>query len=293
MENRGLGRQVCLAAMTMGVVALAASADAQLRAVPCRPAVTYVPFTIATPGVYCLVHNLALSASSGTAITITTDNVVLDLRGYTLDGSAAGAGTEAIGIASTGPSNVTVMNGTVRGFHTAIRLTATPGNTRGNIVQGIRAEGNTVAGISAGGIGAVIRDNLVVDTGGSTIVMPSIPRATGISAFLAPGGVIRNNDVVDTATNAMGSFDYGISAANSDGIVIEGNRVRNPNPSPAYSFGIIVPFSQNVQVVDNRIAGAETGVEYSSGATGKYRDNLTDGVAFPFSGTGTDAGGNN
>ena len=54
-----------------------------------------------------------------------------------------------------------------------------------------------------------------------------------------------------------------------------------------------MPFSQNAQVVDNRISDVQTGVEYSSGATGKYRDNLTDGVATPFLGSGTDAGGNN
>jgi hypothetical protein len=276
------------AAMAVAVGSLAGSAQAQVR--PCRPAVTFVPFTIVKPGAYCLVHGLASSASTGTAITIAADDVVLDLRGYTLDGSGAGPGTQAIGIGAIGRSNVTVMNGTVKGFHAGIQLAWTPG-TRGNVVQGIRADGNKATGISVGGVGAVIRDNLVVETGGSTIV--PTPRATGIAVFHGEGGVVTNNDVIDTTTSDAMSFDYGIWAANSNDVVIEGNRVRNPNPSPAYTFAIILPFSENGQVVENRISSAEAGVVYSSGATGKYRGNLTDGVATPFSGTGTDAGGNN
>jgi len=46
-------------------------------------------------------------------------------------------------------------------------------------------------------------------------------------------------------------------------------------------------------VVANRISDVQIGAEFFSGATGKYRDNLTDGVATPFTGTGADAGGNN
>ena len=45
-------------------------------------------------------------------------------------------------------------------------------------------------------------------------------------------------------------------------------------------------------VVNNRITGASTGINFEPTATGKYRDNLTSGVATPFSG-GTDAGNNN
>jgi nitrous oxidase accessory protein NosD len=177
----------------------------------------------------------------------------------------------------------------VRGFNTGIQLASAPG-ARGNVVEGIRAEGNTVVGISVGGIGAVVRGNLVVDTGGSSL-LPD-PRAYGISAFVAPGAVIEDNDVVDTATTDAASFDYGIWVANSSDVLIEGNRVRNPNPTPAYTFGILVTFGPNTQVVDNRISSAATGITYVSGSTGKYRDNLTDNCATPFSG-GTDAGGNN
>ena len=271
---------------------LGLAAPARSETLACRR-VPRVPFTIALPGVYCLARSLATASPTGTAITIAASDVVLDLNGRTLDGSPAGSATQAIGIGASGRSNVTVKNGTVRGFQTGIQLTSVPG-THGNVVETIRADRNTVVGVSAGGLGVVIRDNLVVETGGSTAPAPiGGLRSTGISAFLAPGGVVSGNQVVNTATPDPGSFDYGIHAANSNGILIQANSVQNPTPSPAFSFGIIVPFSQNAQIVDNRVSDVEVGISYSSSATGKYRDNLTDGVATPFDGTGTDAGGNN
>ena len=48
--------------------------------------------------------------------------------------------------------------------------------------------------------------------------------------------------------------------------------------------------------VNNRITQAQTGIVFSQEVpTGKFRDNLTSGVTFPFSHPGgvTDAGGNN
>jgi len=59
-----------------------------------------------------------------------------------------------------------------------------------------------------------------------------------------------------------------------------------------HAFGIIVPFSKDVSVVNDRLANLHEGVTYSSGGTGPYRDNLTSEVATPFNGTGTDAGNN-
>jgi hypothetical protein len=270
-------------------MALGASARAETLA--CRP-IPRVPFTIPSAGVYCLTHNLASGAASGAAITIAANDVVLDLNGWTLDGSGAGTATEAVGISGTGRSNLTIKNGTVRGFQVGVQLASLPG-AHGHVVEGIRADRNTLIGIVAGGDGLVVRDNLVLDTGGSTAPAPiGGLRPTGISAFLAPGSVIRNNQVVGT-TGAAGSFAYDIWAGDANGILIEGNVVHHPVVSPAFSFGIQVPFSQNAQVVNNRISDVQVGVDYSSGATGKYRDNLTDGVATPFAGTGTDAGGNN
>jgi hypothetical protein len=77
------------------------------------------------------------------------------------------------------------------------------------------------------------------------------------------------------------------------GFVVEDNRVSDTSSPSGTSIGIyILSPSSNVMVVDNRIATADTGVWYS-GSFGEYRDNITDGVTTPYSGSGTDIGNNN
>jgi len=65
-----------------------------------------IPFTIDSPGLYCLAESVSFFA--GTAITIASDNVLFDLQDKKIDGSAGGD----IGIAiNSGLSNITVQNG--------------------------------------------------------------------------------------------------------------------------------------------------------------------------------------
>ena len=65
-----------------------------------------IPFTIETPGVYCLAESVSFAA--GTAITIASDNVLFDLQDKKIDGSLGGD----IGIAiNSGLSNITIQNG--------------------------------------------------------------------------------------------------------------------------------------------------------------------------------------
>jgi len=65
-----------------------------------------LPFTIDSPGVYCLAESV--SFATGTAITIAADNVLFDLQDKKIDGSAGGD----IGIAiNSGLQNITIQNG--------------------------------------------------------------------------------------------------------------------------------------------------------------------------------------
>ena len=65
-----------------------------------------IPFTIDSPGVYCLGESV--SFATGTAITIASDNVLFDLQDKKIDGSTGGD----IGIAiNSGLSNITIQNG--------------------------------------------------------------------------------------------------------------------------------------------------------------------------------------
>ena len=84
------------------------------------------PYTIMQPGVYVLASDLTCP---GPAITITADNVVLNLNGHTLTSDGGGgAGVRAEGTeANPTLEGLRVENGTVTGFIDGILLDNTPG----------------------------------------------------------------------------------------------------------------------------------------------------------------------
>jgi hypothetical protein len=150
---------------------------------------------------------------------------------------------------------MTVKNGTVTGFRVGVDL---HGNN--NVVEGTSVDQNTEGGIQALGHKNVIRDNHVL----------AVTRTEGLAWGIYVDGesnVVVNNDITDI--NAPDNNEAGIILSNFSGT------------------------GKNFLAVNNRITDARDGIRFDHGATGKYRDNLTSGVDTPFTGTGTDAGGNN
>src|SRR5450432_1854521 len=70
-----------------------------------------VAYTISSEGSYYLSGNLVVASGPG-AIIVASNNVTIDLQGFELVGSGAGAGIFLNG----GVSNVTIRNGTIRNF---------------------------------------------------------------------------------------------------------------------------------------------------------------------------------
>lgn len=242
------------------VVAWATSAaPAGAETVNCS-AITSVPMTISTPGIYCFTGDLVTNLAAGNAITIAADNVVLDLNGRRLDNSAAGPSTFASGVYAVAQQSVTVRNGTVRGFLFGILLQDTSSG-RGYVIETIHADRNWFVGLQAEGTGNVIRNNRVTTTGSSTQTGFTNGNAFGISGLGAESRIL-NNEVADTVGTAGGG-GFGIDFFNaSDGLAVA-----------------------------NRITQADTGLVYLNGSTGKFRDNITSGVTTPYDG-GTDIGNN-
>ena len=234
-------------------------APARAETVNCT-AITTLPAAITEQGSYCFTGHLSTSITSGIAIEIRANNVVLDLNGFNLDGFAAGARTFAYGIVGLNVQNITIKNGTIRGFFTGIWLADTE-LSPGQVVENIRAEQNTYTGIKVEGLGAIVRNNQVLATGGSTI----FEDAFGISV-LGNGTRVVNNDVIRTVKQGRGT-----------------------------SLGIII-FATGALAVNNRITEADIGIGFFVSSvirsTGKYRDNLTFDVTTPYV-NGTDAGNNN
>lgn len=242
------------------VLALASSPSLSLASTAsgtCRPITAPLPAIITEGGVHCLTGNLGTPMLQGIAVWIKADNVVLDLNGFILDGLADRGTTTAIGVFAGGQQNVTVRNGTVRGFYNAISIVGS--NTT---IEGIRADRNTFVGISVTGDGTVVRGNQIIATGGTGISVQGLFPVRGIQVS-GPAPRVLNNDVT--------------------GI---------PNGPNAKATGITL-IGVGGLVVNSRIVSVERGIEFGGFvfSDGKYRDNLTYDVATPYSG-GTDAGNN-
>lgn len=246
--------------------------------------ITSLPYTIESQGVYCLAANLATGITSGNAITINANNVVLDLNGNEVSGLGAGTGTQAYGIYGLQRKNITIKNGAVRGFMCGIWLDDDPPHTTsgGHIIENIRADTNTFAGIKIVGLGNVIRNNKVFSTGGSTY--GSVHSARGILVS-GPGNKVINNDISDTKEQSSGHA-FGVLVSGSDGAVVEGNRIGSSASGAGTSYGIYIITSNDVLVKNNRISKMKFGVYYS-GSTVKYSDNSIIDVTTPYmKGTG-------
>jgi hypothetical protein len=110
-----------------------------------------IPLTIATAGSYYFTGNLASTASNANAITITADNVTIDLSGFTLTGPGKTAGTTGAGIYTATNADCMVKNGSVTGFRASgVSLLGGYG-----IVSEIRTDLNGSTGIATGAKGAV------------------------------------------------------------------------------------------------------------------------------------------
>jgi hypothetical protein len=247
------------AALLVPLVLVFGAGPAGAETVNCTP-ITTLPTVITVQGLYCFTGHLSTAMTAGAAIEIATNNVVLDLNSFKLGGLAAGPGTLATGIYADNRQNIIIKNGTIRGFLHGILLKHT-GGSQGHIVEDIRADQNTYIGLFVGGAGNIVRNNQIVQTGGST-TFGATADAIGIYVT-GPGPRVTNNDVINSVKQGAGT-----------------------------EWGIYLNPVTGGLTIDNRITQVDQGIDYVSGSTGKYRDNLTFDVTTPFTG-GTDAGNNN
>ena len=252
-------------------------------AATCAKAITAVPCTITTSGNYTLSANLSTTATTGSAITVTVDFVLLDLGGFKLEDTAAATTITTDGITAVNHKGVTIRNGTIRGFYRGVYLSST-GTSSTHQVDGLTVDGSRLAGIWVEGTGSVVRNSVVSNTGGTT----TAPNTDTYGIQVVGSGTrVLNNDVTGTVGVGTGS-GQGIYLDAADGAVADGNRLSNVAAGP--SVGVNVNGGLDALVVGNDISLMGSGVVFGGGS-GKYRDNLTSGVPTPFTG-GTDAGNN-
>jgi hypothetical protein len=250
--------------LTLWIVLITTSGSSA-ETIKCTP-ITSIPFTIKSPGNYCLRKNLSTADPnlSDGAIRINASNVVLDFNGHVLSGLDAGEGTHTAGIVAVNRKDITIRNGTILGVRYGIMLTIdslNPQPSRGHVVEDMRLELCRQTGILISGLASIIRNNHILDTGGTTLTTESV-----VGIWVGGWGHrVMNNDIINV--NQNGAED---------------------------THGIFFGYPIENLAVNNRITNTNIGIEFfggGGGGSGKYRDNITSGVQTPYIG-GTDIGNN-
>ncbi len=168
-----------------------------------RTPISSAPFTISVSGSYYLTTNLTVSG--GDAITIATNNVTLDLCGFTIASTTPSATGYGIRL-NSGLSDITILNGHIRGgvtnsasgyngpgFQYGISYYPYPS---GNIPSNTRIAGVSVSGCLLFGINLATGDSLVVES--------CTARTVGISGIVA--STIKSSVAVDCGGNAISGY---------------------------------------------------------------------------------------
>lgn len=281
-------RTVLIAGLAV-VVADAAQAEsidapADIAILNCKK-IKSLPKVIRKPGIWCLWKNLKWDGTVGFAIDIRANDVTVDLNGYAISGvSASGLGTGTTAIYAADRRNVTVRNGTFRGFNRGIHLAGTQANgNAGARIGPLRIVDTRQRGIFiSGGSGHVVRGNQIVNTG-----LNGAATVAGIHLQGVSGSTIADNTVsgVEGAKQATG-----IHIVDSGSVAVSANAVLDTR-SPSQARGIIATGGGNISFVDNRVlnpAGSGTaGLGGSASSLGCF-ENYISGYSAPVNCTAGD-----
>lgn len=213
-----------------------------------RGTISSLPFNISASGSYRVTGNL-VGAAGHDGIVIAADNVTVDLGGFELVG--AGTGT-AIGVRVVlNHTNVTIRNGTVRGW---------PGSgigfdsisCVGTRVEEVRALSNGAAGIAVGPH-AVVQDCAVRGNASTGVTAGSESHVAGVIAVGNSyiGILTGSNAVVRNCIASSNGSGSGISVGNNSTI---SNCTSNSNSGSGFSCSFAATF-QNCSAQNNTGSG--------------------------------------
>ena len=193
-----------------------------------RTPISSLPFIISAPGSYFVTGELT---SAGGGITVNTDNVTIDLMGFSLIGPGAGSGfNDGVSVGTAG--NVEIRNGTIRSFgRFGVQGSLGAANAR---MIGLRIIGNELGGLGmGGGIGHQVIDCLVdgtVNGNGmelgerATVLRSTVSNNLGIGIRATGDATVSGNTVVGNSGNGiqvgLGSVVFGnrVSGSATNGI---------------------------------------------------------------------------
>jgi hypothetical protein len=252
-------------------------------------AITALPATLSEAGVYCLTDDLKLAGSSGTAVTIATDSVTLDLDGHALRSKAA-ANTTTIGVSVVGRKYFSIVNGTLAGFAQAVYVRSN-GDTpaKGGVLANLKVQRSFWNGLSIICDGCVVRDNVVTDTVVPETLSGYFANAIGVEGS---GDLIIGNRVYNTASPP--GVQAVAFALGTTGSTISNNFAANAAATSDPVYGFLMSGVDDLLVANQ--AQNLRNCYWLQEQRMKYRDNLSGGCGTAFGGglqAAIDLGGNN
>lgn len=200
------------------------------------------PVTLSQPGSYRLSGNLTVPDQNTTAIQVTADNVTIDLNGFSILGPNLANGLGE-GVSASSRTNISVLNGTVRGMGSRgvylgnkgraedLRLISNSDGVQvgvDSLVKDVTALGNRITGIYIFGKSTVL-NSIASQNGGD--------------------GILGGDDCLVQGNTVHGNGSYGISLGGS-------STVLQNTVTGSVNFGLLLGsnsgYSQNV-VADNKI----------------------------------------
>jgi hypothetical protein len=194
---------------------------------------------ITRPGSYRLRHNVKLS-SAGTAVLISSGGVSLDLGGHALIGPG---GKQGIGVLVQGGHEVSVRNGTIRGFGFGVQVVGAS-NVK---LQGLQIGGEDAGGPPPGEVGILILNSRGVEA------FRNVISRVFLGVFVRGGGS-GGNRIAENTLSAGATGQLGI-CYNPDGL-----------GTPEGPSGDLV--------YNNLVSGFNIGIQTSAQSTGNiFREN--------------------
>jgi parallel beta-helix repeat protein len=183
------------------------------------------PVTLDTAGTYVLTGPLTVSDANTSAISVTADNVTIDLNGFKVagPGSCSGwpvtsctPGGSGVGITSSGEAT-TVRDGIVRGFAAnGVNLATANGNGR---VQNVTAFHN-------GSTGIAVQENSTVQ--GCQAVQNGNHGITGTGGVAVEHNQVHGNACIGISVSVSGTVRGNVVRGNGcDGIRVDSSTVEN------------------------------------------------------------------
>ncbi len=173
----------------------AASEDARIP-------ISTVPLLITQSGSYYFTEDLSVAGGSY-GINIDSDNVTIDLNGFSLIGPGATSGLTTIGLMITQQSNIEIRNGTIRDFPAqGIRENVYSGSS-GYRILNMRVHNNGGNGIQIHGSDHLVKGCHVLNNGGygiggstgDTLITENVVSDNTLEGIIINDGSVINNEV--------------------------------------------------------------------------------------------------